>query len=76
MDTSSLTVSFTHVFVGSSKGVLLWHLFFPFFARRLRLEYLSSDESYDSDEEESDKMCLNLGQLVSTVSFWVDCRVA
>ena len=42
--------------IGSSKLVLLLHLFLLFFARCICLSYSSSDESDESDEEESEKL--------------------
>ena len=55
-----LAVSFAH-FLILSKYVLLRLLFLFFFVCRLRLEYLSSDGSDKSDEEESEELGSKFG---------------
>ena len=51
-----LTVRFAHFLIGSWKRVLLRRFFLLLFVRCLHLEFLSSDELDESDEEESDEL--------------------
>ena len=53
---SSLVLSFAHLFIGSLKFILLWCFYLSFFIRCLPLEYLSYDQSDETDKEESDKL--------------------
>ena len=48
-----MDVSYAHFLIGLRKHFLLWYLFLLYFLRHLRSEYLSSDESNESDKEES-----------------------
>ena len=52
----TLAVSFAHFLKGLLKYFLIWSFFVLFFVHCLHLEYPSSDESYESDEEEYDKL--------------------
>ena len=56
MAVSSLAVRFEHFLIGSLKRVLLWRFFLLFLIHSLNLEYSSSDELYESKEEESDEL--------------------
>ena len=52
----SLDVIYAHFLIGLWKRVLLSYLFSLYFVRHLRLEYLYSDDSDESNEEEYDKL--------------------
>ena len=52
----TLFVSSAYFLIGSLKRFLIWSFFLLLFVHCLHLEYPSYDESYESDEEEYDKL--------------------
>ena len=52
----SLAVCFAQFLIGSLKRFLIWSLFLLLFLHFINLEYPSYDDSYESDEEQYDKL--------------------